>query len=46
MELNYQIYVGTMLLICWSRAACVEGMLSMLRDICDNSIIRAILTCI
>ena len=41
MELNYQIYVGTLLLICWCDVACVGGMFSILRDI-----IRAVLACI
>ena len=44
MEFNYQISVGTLLLLCWSKVACVGGMCSMLRDICENSIILAILT--
>ena len=32
------------LVICWSKAACGGGMLSMLRDICENSVIHAVLT--
>ena len=34
------------ILICCSKAACAGGMLSTLRDICENSVIRAALTCI